>query len=306
MTDFNNDFTWSFSRDRTFKACKRKYYFNYYGSWGGWDPAAEESAKQIYRLKKMTTIPMMIGDIIHDIAESTFEKLRRKKATSLKDTELLVVKEFKRRWQESKNKDWENNPTKATNLFELYYDDRPSDSRLLEYRSIMADCVQGFFESESYQFIQGLAPIEWLTIENLDHFNFADTKIWIKLDFAARHKEKIYIYDWKTGQVAKEDENQLAVYALYAMEKWQIPLNDLRLFDIYLRKQLPVKMKITEKIIENAKKEIKISIKEMKTLLDDEKTNLATIENFPMVENTNECKRCFYKEVCFSETWASL
>lgn len=305
MADLINDFTWSFSRDRTFKSCKRKYYLSYYHSWGGWDASAPADVRQAYILKKITTIPMLVGDIIHNAAEGVLEKLRRKQEPSREATEKAVIREFRRRWKEASNKFWENNPSRATNLFELYYDERPEDVKLIEYRDIMMDCVQGFFDSESYQFIKTLAPVEWLTVEELDSFIYADTKVWIKLDFAARRDEKIYIYDWKTGKEAKEDENQLAVYALYAMEKWQIPLDDLRLFDIYLRKQLPVKMKVTKKIIANAEKEIESSIAAMKKLLTDKNNNVAEQEQFPMTENQRECKRCQFKGACHPD-WKNL
>lgn len=32
---FKNEFSWSKSRMDKFNACKRAYYFHYYGSWGG-------------------------------------------------------------------------------------------------------------------------------------------------------------------------------------------------------------------------------------------------------------------------------
>ena len=42
---FKNDFSWSFSRDSAFNTCKRKYYYSYYGSWGGWNKDADELSK---------------------------------------------------------------------------------------------------------------------------------------------------------------------------------------------------------------------------------------------------------------------
>ena len=39
--EFKNDFSWSFSRDSAFNTCKRKYYYSYYGSWGGWNKDAD-------------------------------------------------------------------------------------------------------------------------------------------------------------------------------------------------------------------------------------------------------------------------
>ena len=55
MADFKNKFSWSKSRDSIFRDCKRKYFFNYYGSWGGWEISSPERIKKIYYLKKINT-----------------------------------------------------------------------------------------------------------------------------------------------------------------------------------------------------------------------------------------------------------
>ena len=38
--ELKNEFSWSNSRDATFRECPRRYYFRYYGSWGGWSVSA--------------------------------------------------------------------------------------------------------------------------------------------------------------------------------------------------------------------------------------------------------------------------
>ena len=45
--EFKNDFSWSFSRDNAFNTRKRKYYYSYYGSWGGWNKDADEFLKTL-------------------------------------------------------------------------------------------------------------------------------------------------------------------------------------------------------------------------------------------------------------------
>ena len=45
MTDLVNEFSWSRTRDNCFKECRRRYYFQYYGSWGGWDAEADPLAR---------------------------------------------------------------------------------------------------------------------------------------------------------------------------------------------------------------------------------------------------------------------
>ena len=71
---------WSFSRYDTFSDCKRKYYYQYYGKY---DP--EYKRAKIDFLKGLTSIPMEIGNVSHDVIQSVLERLL--KSTAPIDTE---------------------------------------------------------------------------------------------------------------------------------------------------------------------------------------------------------------------------
>ena len=205
-------------------------------------------------------------------------------------------------WNQSKNKEWKDSPKWKTNLFEHFYNQKPSDDKLLETRDLMLNSVDGFFASDSYRFIQTMSDSQWLAIEDLDSFDMHGAKLWVKLDFAIRHGERVYIYDWKTGRVVKENEVQLAVYAIYAQQKWDIDLKLIRLFDVYLNQQLPVKVKPTDRLISSSGDFIKASIDEMKDLLVDKENNQTEIEFFPIVSEDREnypCSYCSFQTVCF-------
>ena len=300
--EFKNDFSWSFSRHNTFNTCKRKYYYSYYGSWGGWNKDAEELSQKLYMLNKMTSLPMLAGSIVHDEVERTLKTLRYGRNADQNKSRDNVIKNFKQSWNQSKNKEWEDSPKWKTNLFEHYYDQKPSDENLLDLRDLMLDSIDGFFASDSYRFIQTMSDSQWLAIEDLDSFDMHGAKLWVKLDFAIRHGERVYIYDWKTGRVVKENEVQLAVYAIYAQQKWDIDLKLIRLFDVYLNQQLPVKVKPTDRLISSSSDFIKTSIDEMKDLLVDKENNQAEIEFFPIVSEDREsypCSYCSFQTVCF-------
>ena len=59
-----------------FESCKRQYYFNYYGSWGGWDKDADAQAQLLYRLKKITTVPQLVGTVVHDAISNALNALK--------------------------------------------------------------------------------------------------------------------------------------------------------------------------------------------------------------------------------------
>lgn len=307
MTEpFINEFSWSFSRHKNFKSCTRKYYYLYYGSWGGWNSDADELSRKLYQLKKMTNLPMLVGDVVHRTINYSLERLSRGKEVPVEDAKKRVIELFRQAWRESKNKAWQENASRNTNLFEHYYNEKVDDDRLLELKALMEDSITGFYDSDSYGFIKFISIPHWLTRETLESFDFQGTKIWVKLDFAARHDERIYIYDWKTGKQVKENDTQLAVYAMFAQDKWGINLDDLRLFDVYLSKRLPVKLKVSDIIIRNAKEEISKSIKAMRNLIEPGTDNAVPIEKCQPTDFTYLCKSCQFKEVCYPDTWSEL
>ena len=53
MMIYENEFSWSVSRDSTFRKCHRMYYYQYYGSWGGWESDADDITRTVYILKHL-------------------------------------------------------------------------------------------------------------------------------------------------------------------------------------------------------------------------------------------------------------
>ena len=46
-----NELSWSVSRNSLFSECRRAYYYNYYGSWGGWEANTSATTRKFYILK---------------------------------------------------------------------------------------------------------------------------------------------------------------------------------------------------------------------------------------------------------------
>lgn len=249
---------------------------------------------------------MLAGSLVHTMISVILEGLKDRHEMPVGTAEAETIKLFKEAWRESKSGNWKTSRKRTTNLFEHYYEESLTDEQLLEIRNTMVESIQGFYQSDSFAFIKTLSRSQWLSKEELDAFDFHGTKIWVKLDFVARHGERVYLYDWKTGRVVSEDETQLAVYGLYAFSKWGVELEDLRLLDIYLKKQLPVILKLNEPLLSKAESVIRDSIEEMKGLLVHDSENRANIDDFPMIDETKVCRRCFFKEICYPDDWREL
>src|SRR5512138_3464475 len=78
MAQLTNDFTWSKSRHEKFEECLRAYYYQYYGSWGGWEAAHGSEVRELYVLKKLSSRWQWAGSVVHDALK---QLLRRARAT---------------------------------------------------------------------------------------------------------------------------------------------------------------------------------------------------------------------------------
>jgi hypothetical protein len=47
MGEIRCELSWSPSRAKTFESCRRQYFYQYYGSWRGWEAKASEAARQL-------------------------------------------------------------------------------------------------------------------------------------------------------------------------------------------------------------------------------------------------------------------
>lgn len=304
MAKLANEFSWSASRDSLFKNCKRAYYYNYYGSWGGWDRYADEYTRKLYVLKNMKTLEMWAGSIVHEVIAESLQRYSQKR-TEIVTRELQTRARTKLRsgWMEAVNKEWLAKP-KKNNLFGLYYGDGKTlpKERTEAIKELIYNCLAAFTESELLKEILAASPMSWKPIDQLDSFQLDGLKIWAAVDFAYTDAEGIlHIIDWKTGREKPDALTvQLACYSFFAEEKWYAPLDRLLLAGVFLRDQARVsEYSMTPEQLFEAKDFILKSSNEMRTYLKDPISNTPLEEKaFPLAENDFPCNRCSYREIC--------
>ena len=163
---------------------------------------------------------MLVGDVVHQTISKILDSLKAGNTWDSKYSQNFAVRLFKNGWRQSKNEEWKQDPKRKKNLFEHYYNSTPSKEELLEVGDSINNTVENFYSSESFKFIQTTKPIDWLSKEQLGEFEIAGEVIYCMIDFVIKHDDLVYLYDWKTGKKISEDERQLAVYSLYAVNKW--------------------------------------------------------------------------------------
>lgn len=298
MTTFENEFSWSVSRDAVFKTCRRKYFYQYYGSWGGWSFNAENRTRTIYILKQLKNRQMWAGSKVHEAIENILKNLRDGAGIDeneiIEDTLGLMREEFK----SSLSKIYQIEP-KTCALFEHEYEVPVSDREWKINAEHVDDCLKLFLHSKVYEDIFNLSPDQWLEVEEFSSFYDNGIKIYSVFDFVCRKNEVVFIYDWKTG---KDEHNQykmqLACYGLFATRKWGLKPEQVRLREFNLSNGKMYEIFLEEFDLDDIHNHIRSSIEDMLNCLEDRQTNLAIEERFELSVNRKDCERCNYVRVC--------
>jgi hypothetical protein len=308
MEEFRNEFSWSKSRDGVFGECRRKYYFNHYGFWGGWDSGSAERTKRIYYLKKLSGKEVWLGSLVHEVIEFVLRKFRDGEAISLGHALAIFRARFDDGFLQSSLKEYTGFMSRAHKFFEDEYGIGISDEDRVAMLEKGELCLTNFFNSDVFMEIRRTPVDDWITLEDFLSFDFEGTRVFLSVDFAMRKDGKILLYDWKTGRERIADVDlQLSCYALYFAEKFGVRARDIeaRVFNLALDK-VDV-FDVGEGRLEEMKGYIRKSVEEMKGLLDSVEDNVASEERFERWFGDEEkgedfvegsCGRCAFRKVC--------
>ena len=302
--------SWSISRVKTIKSCLREYYYTYYGSHRGWDPEASYEQKYSWRLKKMTNIWLAFGDVIHKAIKNIIDF---KKNNIDKEIDVDAFKEFVRTnlniiVKQSSRKDsilrWNEYPS-GNMLLEYYYDGKLEREDILEIKERIEQCVENIFESKTFFDINNGEYLDILEVDegNFDYFFHEGVKVFALIDLLYLDNDRnIIIVDWKTGKQNEEDREQLLVYLLYVMEKYNVPVEKVKGRVEYLLQGEHVEYNFTNEDIEHIKNRISLELNVINAFLIDENRNIPKDKDtFIMCDEDFKCNKCKYRRLCKKE-----
>lgn len=284
---FTSELGWSVSRYDVFQSCKRKYYHQYYAKHD--EPSLRDRA---LLLKSMTTVPLEIGNIAHDVMESILHRLikssqpvdveRLEKFVHQKAQEYVTSKKFLEvHYKEQEQIAWEPIAERAFgSIKNIVTSDR--FAWILELPQSSKD--QWMIEPAGY----GETRIEGM-------------KAYCKVDFMLPHEETIYIMDWKTGKPDPEKHRkQLIGYSLFAKYHFDGRFAQIVPMVCYVKEGYEeVQPEITDADISAFVETVRSETAEMKSYnLDDMKNTPKMKASFAMTDNISSCRFCEYRELC--------
>ena len=287
MEQLVNEFSWSKSRDGTFLECSRQYWFQYYGSWGGWEVGADPRTREIYVLKQLKTRHMWLGERVHRAIERTLRNLAASPKPLAVDPDEIIritIEEMRLDFKSSRAGIYRARP-KSCGLFEHEYGIAVPNE---EWRNVAATaerCLRNFYGSEIFRLIQASERKDWLELEDFSSFELEGVRVHVVLDFALRRDGDIVIYDWKTGGSDERDNRiQMACYAFYAHQKWGAAPEQVCPIEVNLNRGETTDYHLTTADLDRTRAYLAGSIADMRRVLRDTERNLAIEEDFPKIK----------------------
>ena len=286
------EFSWSVSRHDTFASCKRRYFYSYYAS---------EDDPEIRRLKKLSALPLWAGSVVHETIEAFLKA--RDTLPSPTEQEALI----KAAVHGQMLSDWRDSEAGSLRfrLFEHEYQVQVDAEDKKIVVGIVMRSLRNFFKSPVLAEALAVGRGQWLTVEDLISFDVDGVPVFLRMDLAFRDQAgRVVIVDWKTGRgEGRFSEVQVAGYALYASEQgWVQSPEEIQTELAYLAIPRYVRRAVDRKKVDHLRRFIQKSATTMRGLLLDPVANLARLEDFPMVDRPQMCRRCNYRKLCFPRT----
>ncbi|MCJ7567051.1 MAG: PD-(D/E)XK nuclease family protein [Anaerolineales bacterium] len=285
--DFTPILGWSMTRYDLFSICKRKYYYQYYAKY---DP--EFPRARIEALKELTTIPLEIGAITHDIIKVLLQRLARSQAAVDRDRLFEYARDIAQ------------GRCKAKRFSEVYY---------IEREEISLDDVFPKVKS-SLENLLGSERFQWLCDPALQRYDrwlieppgFGETRIsgmkaYCKVDFLLPVQHELFVLDWKTG---KRDEDkhgaQLIGYAAWASFHFETDPQAIRPIIAYLFPDyVEMELRLEPKDVGEFEQRVRVETQEMFAYCQDVEKNIPKEKSvFPKASNRRICEYCNFRELC--------
>jgi CRISPR/Cas system-associated exonuclease Cas4 (RecB family) len=296
------EFSWSMSRHKTFFECKRKYAYQYYVSHNGWLYDSPISSQEAYFLKKLSNLPMYLGDLLHKAINILILQYRFKELPSLKNIEHYIRHNLNQAYKYSSNKQlWHQKPKDIPLLRELIYGEDIHKETIDGTVHRLNQCLGQLYRNTSFQDIIHRKNMRLYESEQFHTFRFNEVKVFIVMDllFKDEENDKWIIVDWKTGKESKEDHNQLALYSLYLHEKYSIPHDKIEVRNEYLTSGEQRVHTIQTNNLDQVNEVMLMSISQMLQYVEDvEQNRPVALQQFEKSENPAKCAKCNFRKIC--------
>lgn len=302
--------------------CERKYLLHYYEYWNGWSNNAPETARRLYRLRSLQSVPTWRGMLTHGGLQWALNQLK----TTEELPSLLKVFEYvgnliDAQYNFSADRRYWSVRVKDPSWFGLVEHEHEIPlSRDTKGHVLASVCkaVSNVYASDLWDEITNSVD-SWVAIEERSFFYLEGVKIWAIPDLMYRRStdNRMVIVDWKTGKPNPEnDAVQIAAYAAYAHLEQEVPLEEITGVLAFTRGDSleTVETEASLEQIRSFAQLAKASMEAMtaKLVQQDNSVELTRkvnvplpIVDFPKTTETYKCTRCNFRGECYPDGYTA-
>lgn len=309
----NPDFNWSQTRLKALEECRRRYYYQTYGSWEGWLDDADSESRLAYRLKQLSALDMAFGNIVHRFAYELAEISRAgREPPSIATLERQARDHLNERSQVSRE-EFIADPKNEKMLHGSYYRDGPDERAVERVNDKLNNCVANLHDLDVWRRIRhgnvrvvrannpfGDFVPPSLEVDGVGVYAIPDLIVFDEAE------DTYIIFEWKTGRPHASDRTQMGLYGLFAERNLTGPpaaSSTGRL--VYLQDGSHETVDFSDELIADALDEIRDGIDRMRDFVDpssDEDENApVSKDKFQLTDNRWNCRSCNFFELCEEE-----
>ena len=234
------EFSWSYSRYRSFNFCRTAYRLRYMDSWEGWDKFATQDSKILYELKNLKTVKAWSEQIFRDAVRDVFIKSRNgfEKFTPA-EIRKTALKKLRSDWIGMLAGEWKNDPKKL-NLTEFYYSDnsaRPNYNGQ-HIADLLVSRINKLSASSVFAELAGIKYLDYRDFKIPDCFELDGIKVWTAPDFIYSRKDgTLNILNFFNGGAADNESWDLraAVGVLFTERKFNASEDKINCHNLFFR-----------------------------------------------------------------------
>jgi CRISPR/Cas system-associated exonuclease Cas4 (RecB family) len=244
------------------------------------------------------------GDLVHGVIELVLNRWKAGKEISEEQVLDEARKRLSRQFRSSQ--EYWSAPAEAFTrrpvLLDLHYYDSAaiSKDRAAAIKETVLQSIRSFLDSELAMRIRNAGPRSWRPIDRnaAAHLDGQDVLILVKPDFAFQDGDLLHIVDWKTGKPDPYWERiQVTCYALYAHQKWDIPLNRIVPQIAHLYPEFRISLaEYAEDAVPEVQATIRDSQQDILSLLDPD--GLPPVQRFDFTSEPRRCGWCQFRGIC--------
>ena len=312
MTKLRNIFSWSFSAAECFAECRRRRYWAKYAMWDGWNVGATPLQQAAYRLSKIENRYSLAGQAVELAVRWILKRKQQGMAVDAEEAYQAEARPFLLRcWKESQTRAWRKNPKEHCCLHEHYYQtfERGKENEaVVRLREHVKQCIANFVTLVLPR-IEGIKPEQEVAVATVagahaESFDFEGIKVYAIPDYVCKIGEEWHIYDWKSGHVSEQHDEQMRIYGLWAHIKHGVPPEQCVTSLEYLARGEARGSRLTADDLALASEHIRMSVAEMTEYLqggDRERNEPLPMEDWELAATRESCRWCGFLELCADE-----